>query len=149
MPPLRDRPEDILPLADRFLAGFAEKNKRRMTGFTPRAADLLMRYDWPGNVRELENAVERAVILARGERIVPEDLPDAVRAADPEPAPEGGELNPASDAPPVGRSLKEMERQMILQTLEEVEGNRTRAAEILGISRRTLQNKLKVYGINE
>jgi two-component system response regulator HydG len=108
-----------------------------------------MRYGWPGNVRELENAVERAVILARGERIVPEDLPDAVRAADPEPEGEGSGLDEASEAPQVGRSLKEMERRMILQTLEEVEGNRTRAAEILGISRRTLQNKLKVYGMNE
>jgi two-component system response regulator HydG len=100
-----------------------------------------MRHPWPGNVRELENAVERAVILCRGDAIAPDDLPDTVCS------PADGEKETDTALKP-GLSLKEMEKQMILRTLEETEGNRTHAAEILGISRRTLQNKLKEYGIN-
>ena len=142
IPPLRERREDILLLADHFLKKYAEKNKRLIKGFAPRTTDFLMRYSWPGNVRELENAVERAVILARGDMITPEDLPDSIRGSNPEDEPA---------APPSfhrGKSLKEMEKEMILQTLEDTDGNRTRTAEILGISRRTLQMKLKEYGVN-
>ncbi len=141
LPPLRERREDILPLAEHFLRRYAEKNRRLIQRFTPKGADLLMRHPWPGNVRELENAVERAVILCRGDAIAPEDLPEAVRSST------GGETAPEPAFAP-GLSLKAMEKQMILRTLEETAGNRTRAAEILGISRRTLQNKLKEYGIN-
>jgi len=141
LPPLRDRQEDILPLAEHFLKRYAEKNRRMIKRFTPGAADLLMRYSWPGNVRELENAVERAVILCRGDAVGSDDLPDALHTE------AGGER--AAEAPlKPGLSLKEMERRMILRTLDETGGNRTRTAEILGISRRTLQNKLKEYGIN-
>ncbi len=100
-----------------------------------------MRHAWPGNVRELENAVERAVILCRGDTVAPGDLPDALRYAPPV------EKN-ADPGPTPLLSLREMEKEMILRTLEESAGNRTHAAEILGISRRTLQNKLKEYGIN-
>jgi two-component system, NtrC family, response regulator HydG len=142
IPPLRDRREDILLLADHFLKKYAEKNRRLIKGFVPRTTDLLMRYPWPGNVRELENAVERAVILARGDMITPEDLPDAIRKAGPE-----DEITAAASFP-TGKSLKEMEKEMILQTLQDTNGNRTRTAEILGISRRTLQMKLKEYGVN-
>jgi two-component system response regulator HydG len=141
VPPLRERREDIPLLADFFLKRYAEKNRRLIKGFTPKAMDLLMRHTWPGNVRELENVVERAVIMARGEMISPEDLPDALRELDKEAEKVGLDLTP-------GKSLKEVEREMILRTLEETGGNRTRAAEILGISRRTLQIKLKEYGVN-
>jgi two-component system response regulator HydG len=141
VPPLRDRNEDIPLLADFFLKRYAEKNRRHLKGFSPRATDLLMRHSWPGNVRELENVVERAVILAREDVITPAGFPDGIRAMD------VSEDSQGLDLPP-GRSLKEMERQMILRTLEETGGNRTRAAGILGISRRTLQLKLKEYGIN-
>jgi two-component system response regulator HydG len=141
LPPLRERREDILPLAEHFLGRYTEKNRRLIKRFTPRSVDLLMRYPWPGNVRELENAVERAVILCRGDAISPDDLPDAVRSA------ADGEKETDTALKP-GLSLKEMEKQMILRTLDETAGNRTRAADILGISRRTLQNKLKEYGIN-
>jgi len=100
-----------------------------------------MRHPWPGNVRELENVVERAVILAREDMVTPVEFPDAIR-----------DLDTSSAAPDVtltpGTSLKEVERRMILRTLEETGGNRTHAADILGISRRTLQLKLKEYGIN-
>jgi two-component system response regulator HydG len=123
VPPLRHRREDIPLLADFFLKPYAKKNRRVINGFTPRATDLLMRYDWPGNVRELENVIERAVIMARGEMITPLEFP-------------------------IDLQNKEVEKVVILRTLEEVGGNRTHAARILGISRRTLQLKLKEYGIN-
>jgi two-component system response regulator HydG len=100
-----------------------------------------MRYAWPGNVRELENAVERAVIMARGDMIAPAELPDTIAGLD-------DDAKGADVALTPGRSLKEVEREMILRTLDETSGNRTHAAEILGISRRTLQLKLKEYGIN-
>jgi len=141
IPPLRERREDIPLLADFFLKQYAEKNRRLIKGFTPRATDLLMRYDWPGNVRELENMVERAVIMARGDMITPDEFSDVLRTPDPEATKSEIDLTP-------GRSLKEVEKQMIIRTLEETEGNRTHAAKILGISRRTLQIKLKGYGIN-
>lgn len=141
VPPLRERREDISLLADFFLKRYAEKNKRIIKGFTPRAMDLLMRYDWPGNVRELENVVERAVILARGEMVTPAEFPDILLQLDPEIKATYVNLSP-------GRTLKDVEKDMIIRTLEETGGNRTHAAKILGISRRTLQLKLKEYGIN-
>ena len=141
VPPLRDRREDIALLADFFLKQYAQKNRRLIRGFTPRAMDLLMRHAWPGNVRELENVVERAVIMGRSDMISEVELPDAVRALETKDGEDVIDLTP-------GRSLKEMEREMIIRTLEEAGGNRTRTAEILGISRRTLQLKLKDYGIN-
>ena len=142
VPPLRKRREDISLLADFFLRQYAEKNRRLIKGFTPRTMDLLMRYTWPGNVRELENAVERAVIMARGDMIAPAVLPGTITGLD-------DDGNGADVALTPGRSLKEVEREMILRTLDETGGNRTHAAEILGISRRTLQLKLKEYGINQ
>jgi two-component system response regulator HydG len=141
VPPLRERREDISLLADFFLRQYVEKNRRLIKGFTPRTMDLLMRYAWPGNVRELENAVERAVIMARGDMIAPAELPDTIAGLD-------DDAKGADVALTPGRSLKEVEREMILRTLDETSGNRTHAAEILGISRRTLQLKLKEYGIN-
>jgi two-component system response regulator HydG len=141
VPPLRERHEDIPLLADFFLKRFAEKNRRVIKGITPRAMDLLMRYDWSGNVRELENVVERAVIMARGEMITPMEFPENLKELD-------VELKEPSLNLSAGRSLKEIEKEMILRTLEETGGNRTHAADILGISRRTLQLKLKEYGIN-
>ena len=143
IPPLRARCEDVPLLADFFLERLAAKNRKLIRGFTPRAMDLLMRHDWPGNVRELENLVERAVIMARGDRLTPAEFPENLAPAAP-PAPAPG----AAGAIRSGRSLKEVEREMILRTLEEAGGNRTHAARILGISRRTLQLKLKEYGIN-
>lgn len=141
IPPLRQRREDIPLLADFFLKPYAQKNRRLIKGFTPRATDLLMRYDWPGNVRELENIIERAVIMARGEMITPLEFPVDLQNLDEDLKESRIDLTP-------GRSLKEIEKEMILRTLEEAGGNRTHAARILGISRRTLQLKLKEYGIN-
>jgi len=141
VPPLRERREDIPLLADFFLKRYAEKNRRLIKGFSPRAMDLLMRHPWPGNIREMENVIERAVILSRGDTIRPAEFPGVLQSIEKEDDATIPEVAP-------GRSLKEVERRMILRTLSEVGGNRTHAAEILGISRRTLQLKLKEYGIN-
>jgi two-component system response regulator HydG len=134
VPALRDRKCDVLPLARVFITDSATRMGRRIDGFTPRAADQLVRYDWPGNVRELENAVERAVALSTEARIDLDDLPEEVRHAT-SPLPVGN-----------GRRLADIERQVILETLQSVDGNRTRAAEELGIGIATLYRKLKQYG---
>ncbi|RJQ76000.1 MAG: sigma-54-dependent Fis family transcriptional regulator [Desulfobacteraceae bacterium] len=142
VPPLRERGEDIARLAEHFLKVYAEKNRRLIKGIGPHALDLLMRHDWPGNVRELENTIERAVILARGHMITAAELPKSIQHASVE------ERILQTETVPTGKTLKDMERDMILKTLEDSDGNRTRTAETLGISRRTLQLKLKEYGIN-
>ena len=141
IPPLRERRDDIPPLSEYFLLKYVQKNKRQISGFTPLAMDLLMRYDWPGNVRELENIIERSVIMTRSNTIGSTDLPATLRGEDIDKV-----TNPVDLSP--GRSLKDVEKEMILRTLEENNGNRTHAAKTLGISRRTLQLKLKEYGIN-
>ena len=141
VPSLRDRREDIPLLVDFFLKRYAKKNHRNLKGFTPKAMDLLMRYDWPGNIRELENVVERSVIMMRGDFITPDEFPGVLKSLDPEYEQISAEMLS-------GKSLKEMEKAMIMRTLQETGGNRTHAAEILGISRRTLQLKLKEYGVN-
>jgi two-component system, NtrC family, response regulator HydG len=138
LPPLRERTEDIPLLIDHFLRKHAPRGikPKRMT---PSAVRLAMGYVWPGNVRELENAVQRAIVLSRGETIFPEHLPAKVQAA------EAASENPPR---PEGRTMREVERATIIKTLKQTEGNRTHAARILGISRRTLQNKIKEYGID-
>ena len=140
LPPLRERKEDILELTMHFFDIYSRKNRKDLKNISPKTMDLLRRYDWPGNIRELENCIERAVIMARQEIIVPEDLPPNVHGTV---LREDGEVCPST-----GTSLAAMEKALILKTLQEAGDNRTRAAEILGINRRTLQNKLKEYGIN-
>jgi DNA-binding NtrC family response regulator len=136
VPALRDRREDILPLARVLLAEAATRMKRPMDGLSPRAADQLVRYAWPGNVRELENAMERAVALATGRRVELEDLPEEVRQALPVAAGAGAEVRP----------LDEVERDYILAALERNGGNQTRTAAQLGIGTATMYRKLKRYG---
>ena len=135
--PLRDRRDDILPLARLTLAEAAVRMERKITGLAPSAADQLLRYDWPGNVRELENAMERAVALARGSRVALEDLPEEVRQAFPKPVVNGTAVQP----------LSEVEREYVLAVLELNGGNQTRTAKQLGIGSATLYRKLKKYGL--
>jgi DNA-binding NtrC family response regulator len=139
LPPLRDRALDILPLARVFLAAAAGDRPRR---FAPEAEGPLLAYRWPGNVRELSNTVERAAILARGGVIRPEHLPPNIAGR----GPRGAEA-PGVSIPRAGTSVHEMERALIVETLALTGGNRTRAAETLGLSRRALLYKLKRYGI--
>lgn len=136
VPPLRDRREDILPLARVLMAEAAGRFERTATGFTPRAADQLLRYDWPGNVRELENAMERAVVLGRGNLVELDDLPEEVRKALPIPSISG----------PV-RALGDIEKDYIMAALDLNGGNQTRTAGQLGIGAATLYRKLKSYGV--
>ena len=142
IPPLRERKEDLPSLAVHFLALYREKNQKEVKDISPKAMDLLVRYEWPGNIRELENCIERAVIVARGEMIIPADLPPQIQALS-----RGKEENQGILFPS-GLSLQDAERALILKTLEDTGGNRSRAADILGINRRTLQIKLKEYGIS-
>ena len=135
VPPLRERREDVLPLARWFLAATSARANRKVSGFTPAAAHQLLRYAWPGNVRELENAVERAVVLARRNRIDVEDLPPEVGLAVPD-------ALISSDV----RSLADVERDYIRSVVRAVGGNRTQAAAKLGIGAATLYRKLKQYG---
>ena len=141
LPPLRERKEDIPQLADHFFTIYREKNRKALRGISGKALDLLVRYDWPGNIRELENCIERAVIMAREEAIVPADFPPQIRMLSMEGERDGFDI-------PYGISLDEMERALIVKTLAETGGNRTKTSEILGINRRTLQNKLRQYGLN-
>ncbi|XOF34054.1 MAG: sigma-54-dependent transcriptional regulator [Candidatus Electrothrix sp. YB6] len=138
MPALSDRDGDIPLLADFFLRNFAERNKRKVQGITPECMDILNRYPWPGNVRELENAIERGVILMRGEYLDADSLPIPVRR--------WAGMNPKSELEEPS-TLKEAEQALILKTLKETNGNRSEAARRLQITRKTLLNKLKRYGV--
>jgi len=142
VPSLRERQEDIPLLAQHFLHRFADRNRKTLKGFTPGAMDLLVRYAWPGNVRELENAVERAVIMSLGDYVAERELPPAVAAHDSE---AGGEIPAAGMA---GLPLEEVEKAAIVQTLRETGGNKSEAARILGITRTTLNNKIRKYAID-
>jgi DNA-binding NtrC family response regulator len=149
IPPLRERPGDVLPLAEHFARRYAEVNGLPPRGLSLQAAARLAQHRWPGNVRELENTIHRAVLLAEGREIGTEAI--ELVAMDAAPAPSAPV--PASAAPRgadpiaalVGRRMEEVERELILETLGRCLGNRTRAAEILGISIRTLRNKLAEY----
>jgi DNA-binding NtrC family response regulator len=136
VPPLRERRDDVLPLARVLLADAALRMKRKVSGLAPDAADQLLRYEWPGNVRELENAMERAVALARGNRVDLEDLPEEVRKAFPIPIATGGSVRP----------LAQIEKDYILAALESNGGNQTHTAAQLQIGSATLYRKLKSYG---
>jgi DNA-binding NtrC family response regulator len=130
IPPLRERREDITPLANSFLARFARSLNRPVTRISPEAMALLAGYDWPGNVRELQNAIERAVLVCRGREATPGDFP----------------FHSAKAAPP-GKSLADVERLHVKRVLDESGWNITRAARLLEIDRVTLYNKIKRYGL--
>jgi DNA-binding NtrC family response regulator len=140
IPPLRERLEDIPLLGQAFLREFAEENNKSVQGFTSEALELLLRHRWPGNVRELRTAIERAVVLCRGDKIGARDLPPDVRNTPPVADPNRW-LN-RSDL-----TWQEAEKQLISRTLQETKGNRALTARRLGMSRRTLYRKLKTYGL--
>ena len=136
MPPLRARPSDIPLLASHFLAKFARENEKQRDGFTDEALAQLANYEWPGNVRELENAIERAVVVSKKPRIGVEDFATAIASA--QKRPDGMPAVP-------GAKMDDLERYAILKTLEHTGGSTSRAAEILGISPRTIQYRLQQY----
>ncbi len=137
IPPLRERSEDIPELAEHFRKTANERNDRKVEAFTPAALERLCGYGWPGNVRELENVVEQAVVLATTETVDVDGLPEEVT----------GRKGPQEVLHiPVGTSLKQTEKDLILETLRKVGGNKTQAARLLGIGVRTLYRKLDEYG---
>jgi DNA-binding NtrC family response regulator len=140
LPPLRERTEDIPLLAQSFLSEFARENNKPVTEFTSDAMDTLLGYSWPGNVRELRTAIEHAVVLCRGERISARDLPASVRAGSDAAAADPQRMLARNDL-----TVKEAEKQLILRALKETNGNRTLAAQKIGVSRRTLHRKLHTY----
>jgi DNA-binding NtrC family response regulator len=142
LPPLRERKEDVPLLVEAFLRKCAEARHKEVHGMTESALAMLIDYPWPGNVRELENVIERAVTLARGEKIVPEDLPPAIRGA-------RGERRVIDEAAERTLPLQAIEREYILRILEKTGGNKYQAAQILGIDRKTLYRKLAEMEGNE
>ena len=142
LPPLRDRKEDIPLLAEYFLKYFSEKNRKPLKGITPQAMDRLIRYDWPGNVRELMNAVERGVVLGQSEYLNEELFPIAPPVPQDAGLPDHWNENSMKDQP-----LETVEKTTILKTLESAGGNKSETARRLGITRKTLHQKLKKYGV--
>jgi DNA-binding NtrC family response regulator len=137
-PPLRERREDIPLLVDHFLGVYCAKNGRARLSATREVLQQLSDYGWPGNVRELENVIERAAVLCRGDKLTLEDLPDAVRAV--------ARSEPGAIAFSVGTPLEEVERRLIKETLEHAAGDKSVAAQLLGISARTIYRKLAEMG---
>jgi len=142
IPGLRERPKDVALLADHFAKKYAEMNVLPVRPLAPGVQEMLSQHAWRGNVRELENAIHRAVLLARGDVIGPE----AIMLSAPKAGAEAAPAAAAGAKPPlVGRTVADVERDLILETLQHCLGNRTHAANILGISIRTLRNKLQQY----
>jgi len=142
LPPLRERRADIPLLAQAFLREFARENQKAIKEIAPETMEVLMTYPWPGNVRELRAAIEGAVVLCRGDKLLPRDLPENVRS---------GDVASAGAAPQgifvSGETVKDAEKQLIIRALKESDSNRTLAAKRLGMSRRTLHRKLHEYGL--
>lgn len=138
VPPLRERKDDLPLMITAFIREFAEENGKKIEGVDPKARSVLYAYDWPGNVRQLRNCIESAVVMTSGTVITLDDLPPSIR--------------PREEVPslriPVGVTIAEAEKQVIIQTLSAQNGNKTRAAEVLGIGRKTLHRKLDEYGLD-
>ena len=137
LPPLRERDGDIVLLAQHYLKALAAEHGKKASGITPDAMDLLSAYPWPGNVRELRNVIERMVVLGSGEKLTVRDLPPSFRLA----------AGRAESAARPGSALRDAERQLIEEALRKNKGSRTKAAQDLGISRRTLHRKINEFGL--
>ncbi|MBW2411212.1 MAG: sigma 54-interacting transcriptional regulator [Deltaproteobacteria bacterium] len=143
LPPLRERKEDIPPLADHFLEKFAGKRNKPASRLTPRALDQLMQHDWPGNVRELEHEIERAITLAGEDPIISEKyLSEKVRGSD------QNVTAPHQDQLSLQEAVRLLERRMVADALDQTDGNRSRAARLLGLTRQGLLNKIARYKID-
>ncbi len=141
LPPLRARGTDVLILAQHFIRTFAQSMNKPVSGIDNTVAEKLLTYPWPGNVRELRNVVERAMALTTSERIVVDDLPEKIRAH------RGRQIVLNAEDPSGLLPLEQVEQHYILHVLESVNGNRTQAAQVLGLDRKTLYRKLKQYGV--
>jgi two-component system response regulator HydG len=142
LPPLRERPEDIPLLAEHFARHYADKNKKAISGFTDETREAILRYRWPGNVRELENVIERAVVLAKGTVIALSDLPGPIKSSVKE-SKDPIRREGATLMIPMGTKLEEVERVLIKETLKETRGDKSLAAQLLGIAPRTIYRRLE------
>jgi transcriptional regulator with PAS, ATPase and Fis domain len=140
VPPLREKTEDIPLLCEYFLERYRERHQRNVKSIAPAAYHLLIRHHWPGNVRELENVIERGVLVAKGSEIAVIDLPEPLRTET---------TRPADFVVPPHRTLAEIERMAILQTLQRTNWNKQEAAQILGLYRPTLYSKMKKHDIQD
>jgi DNA-binding NtrC family response regulator len=148
LPPLRERQEDIAPLAEFFLRRYALEARKNVAGFSPKAADYLAAYSWPGNVRELKNVIERATILCSSAEILPEDLPPELRRACARSSATPGErAGAAAPAAPAGSTIDDIERALIVDALDRSMGNISAAARLLGVTRNTLRYRIRKYGL--
>ena len=140
LPPLREHPDDIPLLSQSFIERFSEENSRPVRKISKEAMDLLLKYHWPGNIRELENKIEQAVIMAEDDILLPGHFPAEIQKA---------QLGDESDILQIriGTSVKDVEKELIRKTLAKVGGNKTKAAEVLGIGTRTLYRKIEEYGL--
>src|ERR687883_313383 len=143
VPPLRERREDIPVLIDYFLKKHTRNTSRLVRGLTPETKKLMSEYSWPGNVRQLESAIERAILLCEGDLITVEDLPLEVRQ-EARPTAEG-----AFKLPPEGINFEDVERDLIIQAMEQTDYNITKSAKLLGLTFRTLQYRLEKFGIKK
>ena len=151
LPPLRERKEDVAPISEALVSDLNRKHECRVSGIAPDVLEALQRHSWPGNVRELRNVLERAVILAGEGLIEARHIPAFLHGRATMAAAAGASPSAAPDDPEtvrfsIGTTVEDAERGLILRTLEHTHNNKTRAAEILGISLKTLHNKLKEYG---
>jgi two-component system response regulator HydG len=142
LPALRERAGDVPLLIEHFIGELAGQHERAVRGITPEARAALVRYDWPGNVRELRNVIENMVLLARGDVLELDDVPEGVREGGQSGGRRGGGYRLA------GRTLQEVERDLIEANLELAGGNREKAAALLGMGERTLYRKIKEYGLS-
>jgi two-component system response regulator HydG len=146
MPPLRERPEDILVLSNLFIEENNKEHGKNVKAFSPEAKKLMSQYHWPGNVRELRNVIERAMILSEQEFITPEQLPFELRHGE---KVESRDLTQDTFELSDKMSLEFMEKIHISKVLDKLEWNKSKAAKSLGISRATLREKIKRYNLNE
>jgi nitrogen regulation protein NR(I) len=153
LPPLRDRNSDIPMLVTHFIEKFNKRLNKRITGIEEDALTLLKGYNWPGNIRELENMMERVIVFADGPQILARDLPDTVRGNSTSPGSNNTEASPAPGETSLKDAVRlaqaEVEKSMIIKALEATSGNVTRAAKLLQISRKSLQTKMKEFGLRD
>jgi two-component system, NtrC family, response regulator AtoC len=143
LPPLRERREDIPLLFNAFLQEFSRQNHKKISGFSAEAQEAMQKFAWPGNIRQLRSVIERAVVLCRGERIGLRDLPPEVQGL-----PSGGVEGGVAAGRATNLNLEAMEKAFLHQALKITDGNVTEAAKLLGISRRTLHRKIKIYQLD-
>ena len=146
IPPLRERPEDILLMADAFLEDLGRTMGRPAAGISRDAREWLLAYPWPGNVRELRNAIERAILLCDGGLITRDHLPVAL-VAEENPSRSKGSYDPSAAIPAGGLDLEAMERGFVEKALSQSKGNKSKAARLLGLTRAQLYSRLEKYGI--